>query len=105
MTKSTSILYIDRTKMDLFLKDSQALFHLEMPTTVLKNIEVMNKDELAAMIKNFIETNKIPPGEIYFVLADTLFFMKDFSLMAAPAEKLEIEKYLDIVPFENIGYK
>lgn len=91
--------------MDYFIKDSGVVLQAQFPPTIINDAEVINRDELLTFIKNFVEFNKIVVGELILVLSDALFFMKDFPALPLNQQKIEIEKYIDIVPFENIGYK
>src|SRR4051794_9574314 len=102
MTNITSIAFLDKLRMDFFLKDSQAVLHLEFAQTIMHDLEIINKDDLVALLKKFLEVNKIPVGDIIIILSDNLFFMKDFPPLPLNQQKLEVEKYIDIVPFENI---
>lgn len=98
------IVYISKNKLTVYVQDSPTLFTLEFKPTYVRDLEIINEDELNKELKLFIETNKLPPSDIGLVLADSLLFEKKLTVPPADIEK-EIKKYLEDIPFEDSSYQ
>lgn len=96
------IIYIDRGKIDFFEQGLTNPLSLPFPPTIVRDLEVINKEELAKLIKSFIDQNKLVPAQLHFVLANTVIIEKNFDTQKTPNIDEVIKTFLDVVPFENI---
>lgn len=88
----------------------------------VRDLEVINEEELKKQVNSVIEKNKISPLALYIVLTDSVLFQKDFINTPAikqqgqktpvtqptisPEQLLnEIQHYIETIPFENLSTK
>ncbi len=98
--KQNAILYIEKTQGILYVgKES---FTIRFPKDVISNGEVIDKGKLQLLFTNFITENKIPPVHVLLILSPEIIFEKKLSDMPLAIQHIEIEKFLDLVPFDSI---
>ncbi len=96
------ILLIDRNKLYFYEKGISSVFPLELPNSIVRDIEIIDQESLTAQIKSFVQTSKITPAKITIVLSQNMFFEKDFPSNTPDSD---LQNYIEYIPFENISYK
>lgn len=92
------------TRDHLYLYDGGAVLSLDFPPSVIKDLDVKDRDGLFNLITNFIQSNKLVPAQIYFILSDSVCFIKDFSVVSTTdPEKANamVDEYTNVIPFTN----
>ncbi len=93
------------TRERLYLYDGGAVLSLELPPSVVKDLDVRDRDGLFNLVVTFIQDNKLIPAQLYFILAESVCFTKDFTVTSttdtAAAEAM-IQEYKDTIPFANV---
>lgn len=100
----TGIVYLHRDKIEFYSSVSSSVLQLPFPQTAVKDIEIINDEQFQTTITSFIQTNKITGVEIIMVLAPNVFFEKDFVHTEKDLD-VQVQIFLDAVPFENIAWK
>lgn len=99
--KNTAIFFIDKNKTT-FLSNSQSSLNLTFPKDIYSHLELISREKLKEFIDKFLEDNKIQPGILYIILGEDATFEKDITEVTKLEKSIEIQKFLDIVPFESI---
>lgn len=98
-----SIIYIDRNNLYFYGGNVHAPLTLPFQPTTVRDIEVINAEELEKQILNFIKQNKIEPSEGGIVVAHQSTFEKIIPAKTPSEQIPEIKKhFLDNVPFQEI---
>ncbi|OGF99721.1 hypothetical protein A2Y99_01995 [Candidatus Gottesmanbacteria bacterium RBG_13_37_7] len=98
-----SVLYLDRQRLDFFGGNiTDKIVHLDFPPNTLKDLEVVNIDELNILIKAFIDFYKILPSRVIIIISKNAYFEKEIQKKENADLALETKLYLNSVPFENI---
>lgn len=92
--------YINNNR-GLFFTKSASPFEITIPKDVLSHLEIVNAQKLDELLSKFIETKKITPSQIFIILGKNTTFEKDITDIARTERYIEIQKFLDIVPFEK----
>lgn len=101
--KNVAIFYIDKNKGTFFTNSLPSALELIFPKEVLSHLEIVNAQKLDELISKFIESKKIPPCQIFIILGENTTFEKDITDIPRIERNVEIQKFLDIVPFEEIS--
>jgi hypothetical protein len=102
----SAIIFIDRNKFDFIGSNIPTTASFPFQPTVVRDIEVLNIEELQKQVKTFIDTHKIKPTNIAIVLSPTVIFDKDIPPETKPEQQETIVKqFIDNVPFNNKVYK
>jgi hypothetical protein len=100
--KQTAIFYVKKDEGILYAKKLSSPLTVQFPKDVVYNLDVISKEKLQLIIQSFIRENTIKPSNIFFILDKNVTFEKDIEEDSIPKQREEIEKFLDIVPFEKI---
>ncbi len=100
--KQTIICYIDRNKI-LFYKDIDgSMLQMDFPPNVVSDQELNSREKLEHLIETFIDANKLEKGNILFIFASDMSIEKDFPDELAEKKNEEIQKFIDMIPFEEV---
>src|SRR3989338_1499738 len=103
--KNKTIVFIHKDKLEYFDEVQSKIFQFIFQPNLIQDLEVVDVDQLNVQLKSFIETNKLTVAKILFVIAEAIIFEKTFQLVANANKDLEIQKYLENIPFEHVSYK
>ncbi len=104
--KAISVIYLDKQRLDYYGGNiSDKIIHLDFPPNIIKNQEIVKKDELKILIKAFIDFYKILPAKAVIILSKNICFEKVITTNPDNPISIEVQKFVDTVPFENICYK
>ncbi len=100
-----SILFLDRNRFDYFDGLTGQIISLPFSENIISALDVLSPTEFEKQIKSFVDLNKLNPAGIVVILSSNVLFEKD--IVDVPVEKQteEVEKFLDVVPFDNIATK
>ncbi len=100
--KSVGVIYLERNSLYFYGANIANIIKFEFPPQAVRDLDVVNKDLLSKQIGLFIDTNKIHPSRVMIILSPNIVFEKVFPLMEENKLEIEIQKYLDNIPFENV---
>jgi len=103
-TIQPTIIHIDRDKLSLC-----APYHLEplvfkFPPELISDLEIVNSPELNNNLRNFVEQNKIKPGPLVIIVAQSVYFEKNYTGQTPPTPE-EVENFIDTIPFSTVSSK
>ena len=105
MLKNKGIIFIQKDKFEYYDEEQSKIFQFIFQPNLIQDLEIVDQDQLLLQIKTFIATNKITPANILFIVANTVIFEKDFQVVPNTDKNLEIQKFLENIPFEHVIYK
>lgn len=100
------ILFLTRNRF--YYTDGSQILTLDFPTNVVKDLDVVDKDGFHGLITSFIVNNKLVASQIFFVLSESVCFIKNFDTNEKTdfsAVDLEAKLYIDSVPFTSVVTK
>lgn len=106
-----SVLYLQNDKFGFYTPLLGKVIEFRFVPEIVQDLEVVNPDLLSSLIQLFVESNKIPKGELVIVISDSACIVKDIIMpQAAPGVKQEditeqVQKIIDSVPFEEVSSK
>lgn len=105
MLKNKGIIFIQKDKFEYYDEVQSKIFQFVFQPNLIQDLEIVDQDQLLLQIKTFIATNKIVPANILFIVADTVIFEKDIQVTPNIDKNVEIQKFLENIPFEHVIYK
>ncbi len=97
-----SVIFLDKSRLDIYSSDRSAIFSFDL-TPFSSNVEINNTSNFEQSIKEFIDSNKIPPSDVVLVLAESILFAK--GLPAENQDEDEEAKFADTIPFDNVAFR
>src|SRR6266446_5267965 len=76
--KENAIILLDRNALSYCTRRNQVPIVWKYPPDVVRDLEILNKDQLRTQLAAFIDTSKIPPSDVIILLTDAMLFIKDF---------------------------
>ena len=105
--KSTPPLIINltRDKLAFCSSASPSSLVLPLPSTSVKDLEVINSSELTTLIKNFISTHQIRPSPVIVILSQDVCFEKNLSEVPVTDRAAAAQNFIDSVPLVSVSSK
>lgn len=94
--------YIDSNKILFYQGATGSMISLEFPPDVISFLDLVHKEKFEQLIEDFIKQNNIVGGNVILVYSSTAAFEKDFQEDDPTKEDTEIQKFIDLVPFEDV---
>lgn len=89
---SRGIIYITKTSCEVYVPTLANIVGVPFSPTAVRDMDVLNEDELATALKSALATNKIsPPVTFSLILAKNVLFEKEFTKGAAVASQSKNE--------------
>ncbi len=97
-----SVIYIDRNNLYFYGGNVHSPVAFPFPQTAVKDMEVVNSEELAIQITEWIKNHKIESSPTLLLLASTIYFQKEIPDTALPDQRIEMKKtFIENVPFND----
>lgn len=93
------------TRNRIYLYDGANVLTLDIPTTIVSDLDIKDRDGLINLITTFIQNNKLLPAQIYFVLAESICFFKDIQIeSSSDLVKTEemVTEFTESIPFSSV---
>jgi len=100
-----TVVDVDRDQLIFCDHRSGTTFAFPYPPGSMKDLEVVNREELGAKLKNFITDRKLVPTDLVFVLSPNVCFEKDLPHLSEDERQNHTTQFLDMVPFSSISSK
>lgn len=93
--------FLDRNRLQLLGGAITSPVSLDLPTTILANLEAVDQNTLNNLLKTWIVRLKAAPASIILILAEAVYFAREIS--GDSPEKLdeEAQNFAETVPFEE----
>lgn len=103
--KSLLVLFIDRMGIQIFGGTLPSIVSVQIPETIVKDWEVVSKDSLYSLIKQWVKQYSLTGSQIVFVFSENVYMEKQFLMTEQSQVETEILKFFDMVPYESIWSK
>lgn len=100
--QQTILVHMDRSRVWLF-KAPQDLQYLDLPTTIMKDMEILNHDLFLKQFASFLSVHAVQSHRAFITVAESLAFVKDFSGMEPGKQEEAIKVFVENVPFDNVA--
>lgn len=102
LSKQLSVIYFSRNKLDCIFGPNLTVVSCLLPENTVKDLEIVNQEFLNQRIHSFFVSYKIAPCPLILILSQDIIFEKDFLSVGEDQLKVEIDKFLEMFPFEDI---
>ncbi len=114
-TQGQGVVLLQKDKFQIFMSNQPGILEFLFVPEIVSDLDIIDKNFLEQLIKLFIDSNKLTPGALTFVIAEQACFIKNIVLPPPPAvhtepnqvvnfdlEK-EINQFLERVPFDEVA--
>lgn len=101
--RQLAVVYIDNNKILFYIKDTKNNLVLDLPAEVVSDLEIVRRDKFDQLIDTFFQADSLNNigFDVILVFSQGTTFEKDFTDDTAKVKYEEIQKFLDMVPFED----
>ena len=99
------MLFIHRNRFQLYGGNLTGIVTLEVPDGVLRDMEVIQKDSLYTLIKQWVKQYALLGSELVIVFSTATYFEKLFPAGEHEQTEHDILKFFETVPYEFIWTK
>src|SRR3989337_2075433 len=99
------VLFLKRNGFDFYEDKMENILSFPFSEAVVNSLEIINPQEFNNQIKAFVEINKFLPAALMIILSADVLFEKDIQTQDPNIQDLEVQKFLDVIPFETISTK
>lgn len=103
--RSLLLIFIDRFAIYMYGGGAQGIITVQIPDTIVFDFEVLSKDSLYSLVKQWVKQYGLIGSQIVFVFSETVYFEKIFLTSDVPQMETQILKFFDMVPYESIWSK
>jgi len=102
--KPIVVIYIDNNKILFYFENTKQTLQLDIPPNVISNLDLISKEQLGLLIDKFIQTNNLKHLKLdaIIVFSQNSAFEKDFPQGLPKDKEADVQKFIDIVPFEDV---
>lgn len=93
------------TRNRIYLYNGEVVLTLDLPVGAVSDLDIKDRDSLYNLIVTFIQNNKLLPAQIYFLLAESVCFIKDFSIddkTDVVKTEEEVSEFTETIPFASV---
>lgn len=102
-SNSKLIVFLDRQKIIFVGPQLSAALTLDLPPTLVFDLEVVDPEGVNTLLLNFVEQNKIFASEIIIITSEAVYYQQDGSTLNDLSErKKQTDQFLATVPFKNL---
>ena len=96
------VVYIDRNALTLYRGDREAVGLLRIPETIVRDLEVLDKDTLYGLISGWIQGINISASDLVCILGQSVYYAKELSGADKQATEDEALAFFESIPFDSI---
>lgn len=103
--KNIGVLFLEKARISFFSGNHTSPFVANLPSDIIRNMEVISQEKLSFLIKSLFSQLKIPCTSVLIILSQDYTYDKEFP--NDPLEKFteNLNNYQELIPFENISRK
>lgn len=103
MARQHGVIYLDKYMFDFYSELSPNVLRFSFTPDTVRDFDVINHELIINQIKLFVQQNKLAPVMLHIVLSDTVLFGKEIKITDPGKRDLDVQAFLDTVPFESVG--
>lgn len=101
--KKSTLILLDKNRLWLYHGMTGEVLNLDFPTTVMKDMEILNRELFIKQLESFLNVHKVDGPRVDLVITPSLLFSKDFAGIEEPKKEEAIKSFIDNVPFDSIA--
>jgi len=95
-----SLIYLEKDR--LFFYNGEKVFKLDFTPQIVRDLEILNEDELISLVFQFIDSIKATPSRFLIVLSESVLFSSDTKERDLAKIEAEFQSFIDLVPFDKV---
>lgn len=98
--KPIIVLFLDRNRFQFYGGNLSGVISVDVPVTSIKDLEVVNIDELYSFIKQCVKQYALGNADLVIVLSESSYYTKAFQISEDEKTEIQILKFFELVPFD-----
>ncbi len=100
------VVFVDRNRLQFYGGHFTTVPALDIPQTILKDLEIVNRDSLYTLVNQWLKQNAVGGGaQVMFILSAQTYFEKTITATGESEQETEILAFYDSVPFDELTTK
>lgn len=99
-SEGDTILFLERNRISVY--DANNVLKLDVPDTVVRDIDILDKTGFDGLVDGFIKTKKLDAGRLWIVLSDEVCFSQDIADTDPSKLETDVRDFLETIPFDQI---
>lgn len=99
-SEGDTILFLERNCINVY--DANNILKLDVPETVVRDIDILDKTGFDGLVDGFIKTKKLDAGRLWIILSDKVCFSQDIADTDPVKLETDVRDFLETVPFDQI---
>ncbi len=99
--KQPAILYIDFDKF-FYFSSTTPVTQLPFGPEVIADQNVVSREKMISVIEYFVQTYRIEPSSLAILFSPNMTFERDFPEIPTQKDRDEIQKFIELVPYEEV---
>lgn len=99
--KTPGILFLGRFQCSLYIPETNQMYPLVYPVEIVRDLEVVKKEDLVTLIKDLVTKSQISPRPISVLLSDEIIFAKSITVLDIKGREDAVNAFIDTIPFEE----
>jgi hypothetical protein len=95
-----AIIFLDKNR--IYVQAGDGVIKLDVPDTIIRDVDVIDKSGFDTLVDNFIKTKKLEPSRMWVILPDTVCFTKDFSQADVVKSDSAMRDFLEAIPYDQV---
>lgn len=95
-----AIIFLDKNRITIYSGDRA--MQLNIPETVIRDLDVIDKSGFDSLVDTYIKTNKLSPAHVWIVLTESVCFSADITQTDQVKAEDEVKSFLEVVPFDQV---
>ncbi len=96
-----AVLYVDQDRLSVYTSNGR-LLSVGITNESLFEFEVVSREKLSALIREFILSKKIDPASLTVVFAPSLCFERNFPELPVEQKEGQTQEFFEAVPFDQV---
>jgi hypothetical protein len=95
------VVFLERNR--LFLAHGEKVYYTDFPTTVVRDLDIIDREALRGLITSLIDKNNITPSGFYLILSQWVCFIENLEEKEETKQEKEFKNFCDNVPFTSVS--
>ncbi len=98
-TNETGVMYLERQR--LLFANGVATMQLDFTPEMIRDLDVVDQELLTKTLLDFIEKNKVPPGNFVMILPQSVLFVNETPETDPVKVEAQMNEFMSFVPFDE----
>lgn len=94
------LIFLSRNRVLFFEPKSGFTKELDIPNTIMKDLEIVDANGFANLIGSFVDNEKLNSGKVVIVVSESISFIKEIAFSDGNKKGIIVQDFTDTIPLE-----